>query len=165
LSRPAVGSIAVIDYGIGNLRSAEKALVHLGAPARLVQDPREIAEASGVVLPGVAAFGPSAHALSESGLGVAALEAVNRGVPFLGICVGFQLLYESSEENPGVAGLGVFKGKVRRLPAGVKCPQMQWNQLHRVGGAACDLLAGLGEIADQRLAVCNGCDHMVELRR
>ena len=95
------GLIAVLDYGIGNLRSAEKALVHLGAPARLVSDPAEAAAAAGVVLPGVGAFGRCAAALRDSGLDRVALDAIDVGTPFLGICVGFQLLYEGSEEAPG----------------------------------------------------------------
>ncbi len=121
--------IAVLDYGIGNLRSAEKALQHLGADGRLVADPDRAAEADGVVLPGVGAFGRCAEALRASGLAAVARDAVRRGVPFLGICVGFQLLYEASEEDPGVEGLGILPGTVRRLPPGVKRPQMQWNVL------------------------------------
>jgi imidazole glycerol-phosphate synthase subunit HisH len=121
--------IAVLDYGIGNLRSAEKALQHLGADAQLVDDPDRAASADGVVLPGVGAFGRCAAALEASGLGAVARDAVRRGLPFLGICVGFQLLYEGSEEDPSAAGLGVLPGTVRRLPDGVKHPQMQWNVL------------------------------------
>jgi glutamine amidotransferase len=139
------GSIAVLDYGIGNLRSAEKALVHLGADARLVTDPAEAAEAAGVVLPGVGAFGRCAQALRSTGLADCALDALARGKPFFGICVGFQLLYEGSEEAPGVPGLGVLAGKVRALPAGVKQPQMQWNPLRRRLGTDSALLAGLPE--------------------
>ena len=137
--------IAVLDYGIGNLRSAEKALVHLGADARLVSDPEVAATATGVVMPGVGAFGPCAAALRRSGLGEVALDAIARGVPFFGICVGFQLLYEGSEEAPGVAGLGVLGGTVRSLPEGVKRPQMQWNRLCRRDGTDSALLAGLGD--------------------
>lgn len=137
--------IAVLDYGIGNLRSAEKALLHLGAAARLVADPDEVAGARGVVLPGVGAFGPCAAALAASGLGDPARRAIDAGVPFLGICVGFQLLFEESEESPEVAGLGVLAGSVRRLPAGVKHPQMQWNLLDRRPGTASGLLAGLAD--------------------
>jgi imidazole glycerol-phosphate synthase subunit HisH len=121
--------IAVLDYGIGNLRSAEKALQHLGADAQLVDDPDRAAAADGIVLPGVGAFGRCAAALEASGLGAVARDAVRRGLPFLGICVGFQLLYEGSEEDPSAAGLGVLPGTVRRLPDGVKHPQMQWNVL------------------------------------
>ncbi|HEY1733803.1 MAG TPA: imidazole glycerol phosphate synthase subunit HisH, partial [Acidimicrobiales bacterium] len=149
--------IAVLDYGIGNLRSAEKALQHVGAAARLVDDPDDVAGAAGVVLPGVGAFGPCAAALEASGLAGPARAAIDAGVPFLGICVGFQLLYERSDESPGARGLGVFAGTVRTLPAGVKRPQMQWNRLDRIvdgdgadrGGDSADrraepaLLAGL----------------------
>lgn len=142
--RPGAGDlIAVLDYGIGNLRSAEKALQHLGAPARLVQDPDEVASARGVVLPGVGAFAPCAAALRATGMAEAAVDAVRRGVPFLGICVGFQLLYEGSEESSGVAGLGLLPGIVRRLPDGVKRPQMQWNRLERLAGAESAMLRGL----------------------
>ena len=136
--------IAVLDYGIGNLRSAEKALQHVGADARLVDDPDEVAGAAGVVLPGVGAFGRCAEALSASGLDRAVNDAVDRGIPFLGICVGFQLLYEGSEEDPSATGLGILPGTVRRLPVGVKHPQMQWNTLE-IGHS--DLLAGMPEPA------------------
>ena len=98
--------IAVLDYGIGNLRSAEKAFQHLGADATLTADPEVIAAADGVVLPGVGAFGPCREALRRAGLDGPTLEAVASGRPFLGICVGMQLLYDGSEESPGVAGLG-----------------------------------------------------------
>jgi imidazole glycerol-phosphate synthase subunit HisH len=125
--------IAVLDYGIGNLRSAEKALQHLGADAQLIDDPDRADEADGVVLPGVGAFGRCAQALRSSGLDRTVRRAVASHVPFLGICVGFQLLYQGSDESPSEAGLGVLDGMVRRLPPGVKHPQMQWNQLERVG--------------------------------
>lgn len=136
--------IAVLDYGIGNLRSAEKALQRVGADARLVADPADAVGAAGVVLPGVGAFGRCAEELTASGLAEVALDAVARGVPFLGICVGFQLLYEGSEEDPTAAGLGVLPGTVRRLATGVKHPQMQWNTLE-VGRSA--LLAGVPDPA------------------
>jgi glutamine amidotransferase len=125
----AAPRIAVVDYGIGNLRSAEKALQHVGAAARLVTDPVDVAAADAVVLPGVGAFGACARALRESGLEGPARAALEAGVPFFGVCVGFQLLYEGSVESPGAAGLGVFAGDVAALPSGVKHPQMQWNQL------------------------------------
>jgi imidazole glycerol-phosphate synthase subunit HisH len=137
--------IAVLDYGIGNLRSAEKALQHLGADARLVTDPDQAAGAAGVVLPGVGAFGRCAEALRRSGLEKAARQALEGGTPFLGICIGLQLLYEGSDEAPGVDGLGVLAGAVRALPAGVKRPQMQWNRLRRRPGRPNTLLAGSGE--------------------
>lgn len=138
---PAGPRLAVVDSGIGNLRSAEKALQRVGADARLVDDPSAVAAADGVVLPGVGAFGRCREALAERGLDQAVLDAVARRVPLLGICVGLQLLYEGSEESPGSAGLGVLPGVVRRLPAGVKHPQMQWNRLE-VRDPACPLLSG-----------------------
>jgi glutamine amidotransferase len=123
--------IAVLDYGIGNLRSAQKALEHVGADARLTADPAEVAAADGVVLPGVGAFGPCIDALRAAGLEAPARQAVEAGTPFLGICVGMQMLYEGSEEDPATPGMGVLEGRVRRLPDGVKRPQMQWNKLDR----------------------------------
>jgi glutamine amidotransferase len=122
-------SIAVLDYGIGNLRSAEKALQHVGADACLTADPDVIFAAKGVVLPGVGAFGRCMDALDSTGLSTIARSAVTRGVPFLAICIGMQLLYDGSEETPGRSGLGILPGTVRRLPDGVKHPQMQWNTL------------------------------------
>jgi imidazole glycerol-phosphate synthase subunit HisH len=141
----AAPRIAVLDYGIGNLRSAEKALQHVGADARLVTEPADVAAADAVVLPGVGAFGACARALRESGLEGPARAAVEDGVPFFGVCVGFQLLYEGSAESPGAEGLGVFAGIVAALPSGVKHPQMQWNQLDvTVGqGIAPALMRGL----------------------
>ena len=137
--------IAVLDYGIGNLASAQKALAHLGADAQLVADPDLAAGARAVVLPGVGSFGPCAAALRASGLHQVVLHAVEQELPFLGICVGFQLLYEGSDEAPGVPGLGVLAGTVRRLPDGVKHPQMQWNVLQRAAQRPTRLLAGLPE--------------------
>ncbi len=121
--------IAVLDYGIGNLRSAQKALERVGADARLTADLDEIEAADAVVLPGVGAFGACMDALRRSGLDRAALGAIDAGRPFLGVCVGMQMLYSGSDENPGVSGLGVFDRTIRLLPAGVKRPQMQWNLL------------------------------------
>jgi imidazole glycerol-phosphate synthase subunit HisH len=135
--------IAVLDYGIGNLRSAQKALVHLGADARLVTDPDEAVGAAGVVLPGVGAFGRCAEALRAGGLATVVHEAARNGTPFLGICVGFQLLFEGSDEAPGTPGLGLLAGTVRRLDATVKHPQMQWNRLRRVPGKSSRMLEEL----------------------
>ncbi len=140
LPRPLV---AVLDYGIGNLRSAQKALQKAGADAQLTADPELIAKADGVVLPGVGNFGRCMQALHACGLAELAVNAAASGRPFLGICVGLQMLYEWSDESPGVAGLGIMAGTVVRLPDGVKRPQMQWNQLHRVPTSS--LLAGLGD--------------------
>jgi imidazole glycerol-phosphate synthase subunit HisH len=125
--------VAVLDYGIGNLRSAQKALEKVGADARLTADPSLVADAAGVVLPGVGAFGSCMAALREAKLDRVAHDAVDAGQPFLGVCVGMQLLYEGSDEDPGVPGLGILPGKVHRLPDGVKHPQMQWNTLDIAG--------------------------------
>ena len=138
--------IAVLDYGIGNLRSAQKALEKAGADARLISDPADAAGAAGVVLPGVGAFGRCMEALRSTGLDRVALAAVDAGTPFLGVCVGMQMLYASSEESPGVAGLAVLDGTVVRLPDGVKRPQMQWNVLVPARADSA-LLDGLGSAA------------------
>jgi glutamine amidotransferase len=136
--------VAVVDYGIGNLHSAHKALVRLGADARLTDDPGCIAEALAVVLPGVGAFGACMAALRARGLEQPVLAAVASGRPFLGICIGTQLLFESSDEAPSVPGLGVLAGAVRWLPSGVKHPQMQWNRVDVVDDAE-PMFARLGE--------------------
>ncbi|HVB91096.1 MAG TPA: imidazole glycerol phosphate synthase subunit HisH [Acidimicrobiales bacterium] len=165
--------IAVLDYGIGNLRSAEKALQHVGGAARLVTDAASVEAADAVVLPGVGAFGACARALRASGLEETARGALGAGVPFFGVCVGFQLLYEGSAESPEAAGLGVFPGTVGPLPDGVKHPQMQWNQLVVPAGAGAGgpgplPLRGLGDrpwvyfvhsyappVGDETVAVCD----------
>ncbi|MEZ5177021.1 MAG: imidazole glycerol phosphate synthase subunit HisH [Acidimicrobiales bacterium] len=126
--------VAVLDYGIGNLRSAQKALEHVGADARLTADPGLIADAVGIVLPGVGAFGRCMEALADAGLAdvahdAASAAAAGEGRPFLGVCVGMQMLFDGSDETPGVPGLGVVGGQIRLLPEGVKRPQMQWNVL------------------------------------
>jgi glutamine amidotransferase len=138
LTKPVV---AVLDYGIGNLRSAQKALEHVGADARLTADPDEIRAAHGVVLPGVGAFGRCMDALRDAGLDTLAIEAARAGRPFFGICVGMQLLYEGSDEDPDATGLGLLPGRVRLLPEGQKRPQMQWNTLDIIGEPP--LFAGL----------------------
>ena len=135
--------VAVLDYGIGNLRSAQKALERVGADARLTADRGVVREAAGVVLPGVGAFGRCMEALREADLEEPARDAIDSGVPFLGICVGMQMLYEASEEDPGTPGMGVLGAKVRRLPDGVKRPQMQWNRLDR--SAESPMFTGLDE--------------------
>jgi glutamine amidotransferase len=137
--------IAVLDYGIGNLRSAEKALQHVGADARLVTDGASVEAADGVVLPGVGAFGACARALHDSGLEPAARAAIAAGVPFFGVCIGFQLMYDASAESPGAAGLGIFSGTVDVLPPRVKHPQMQWNQLLATSEKEPAPLRGLGD--------------------
>jgi glutamine amidotransferase len=134
--------IAVLDYGIGNLRSAQKALEKVGAEAVLTADPAEVAAADGVILPGVGHFARCIEALRRSGLEEPARAAIDAGTPFLGICIGMQLLYDGSDEAPDAKGMGVLPGRVRLLPDGVKRPQMQWNRLdHR----PTPMLAGLDE--------------------
>jgi glutamine amidotransferase len=140
--RHSEGEIAVVDYGIGNLRSAEKALVAAGAPARLVSEPEAVASAAGVVVPGVGAFGSCARALRRTGFADAIDDAARAGKPVLGICVGLQLFFEGSEEDPSTPGLGLLEGVVRRLPAGVKHPQMQWNQVWPTPGRRSWVLEG-----------------------
>ncbi|MDP6077739.1 MAG: imidazole glycerol phosphate synthase subunit HisH [Acidimicrobiales bacterium] len=130
IQRPLV---AVLDYGIGNLRSAQKALQRMGADARLTADRHLVDDAAAVVLPGVGAFGRCLEALEESGLRDVSITAAGQAVagdkPFLGICVGMQMLFEESDESPGSHGLGILKGRVKRISGDVKCPQMQWNRL------------------------------------
>jgi imidazole glycerol-phosphate synthase subunit HisH len=121
--------IAVLDYGIGNLRSAQKALQRCGADARLTVDHGLIADADAVVLPGVGAFGACMAALREADLEDAVEEAVDSGRPFLGICVGMQMLFDSSEEDDSAVGLGVIPGTIRWLGSELPRPQMQWNLL------------------------------------
>jgi glutamine amidotransferase len=127
--------IAVVDYGIGNLRSAEKALQHLDADAGLTSDVSVIEAADAVVLPGVGAFGACMTALRAAGLEDVTKAAATDGRPFLGICIGMQMLFESSAETPGVPGLGVVPGRVTLLPTTVRLPQMGWNTLDVVAGS------------------------------
>lgn len=123
--------IAMIDYGAGNLKSVEKAFLHLGCDIKITSDKAEIEAADKVILPGVGAFGHCMQALQNADMVEVVHEIVRRGTPLLGICVGLQLMFEESEESPGVAGLGLFKGKIVKIPSveGLKIPQMGWNRL------------------------------------
>ena len=121
--------IAVLDYGIGNLRSAQKSLERAGAESVLTSSAGDVDTADGVVLPGVGSFGRVMEAIRERGVDELARVTVAAHKPFLGICVGMQALYEKSDESPGVAGLGILPGTIRVLSDSVKRPQMQWNQL------------------------------------
>ncbi|MCD8023644.1 MAG: imidazole glycerol phosphate synthase subunit HisH [Lachnospiraceae bacterium] len=123
--------IAIIDYDAGNLSSVEKALASLGEASVITRDREEILRADKVILPGVGAFGDAMRRLHQYGLVDVLREVAQRGTPFLGICLGLQLLFESSEESPGVEGLGICKGKILRLPdaEGLKIPHMGWNSL------------------------------------
>lgn len=123
--------IAVIDYDAGNIKSVEKAVQLLGEEARPTRNAEEILGADGVILPGVGAFGDAMEKLERYGLVDVIHQCVERNIPFLGICLGLQLLFDSSEESPGVKGLGILRGKVVRLPgdAGLKIPHIGWNDL------------------------------------
>ncbi len=123
--------IAIIDYDAGNLKSVEKALLFLGEEAKVTSNAEEILAADKIILPGVGAFGDAMEKLNTSGLSETIREAVKRKIPLLGICLGLQLLFEASEESPGVDGLSVLKGKIVRIPdkEGFKVPHIGWNSL------------------------------------
>ncbi len=122
--------IAIVDYGMGNLRSVQKAFEKVGAGARVIPSPRELADASGIVLPGVGAFGQAMDNLRAAGWVEPLRRACERGVPFIGICLGMQLLFDSSDEMGQHAGLGILPGEVKRFNDDLKVPQMGWNQIH-----------------------------------
>jgi glutamine amidotransferase len=123
--------IAIIDYDAGNVKSVEKAVAYLGSKAELTDDPEIIRKADGVILPGVGAFGDAMKSLRSRNLPEVIREVTAAGKPFLGICLGMQLLFQDSEESPGVEGLGICKGHILRIPSdGVrKVPQIGWNSL------------------------------------
>ena len=122
----------IIDYGAGNIKSVEKALLSLGQEVVITDDADTILNAERIILPGVGAFGNAMAQLEKTGLDEVIREAVRRKIPFLGICLGLQLLFEKSDEALGVKGLGVLKGEVKKIPAkkGLKIPHMGWNSLH-----------------------------------
>ncbi|MDD5940457.1 MAG: imidazole glycerol phosphate synthase subunit HisH [Lachnospiraceae bacterium] len=129
---------AIIDYGAGNIKSVENALHRLGGDPVLTADPAVILSADHVILPGVGAFGEAMERLHESGMDAVIRQAVQKGIPFLGICLGLQLLFDSSEESPGVQGLGILPGRILRLPeegpaesstVHYKVPEIGWNDL------------------------------------
>ena len=135
--------IAIIDYGAGNLRSVRNTLTHLGAQVVTASTPDQLAGASKIVLPGVGAFGAGINALRAAGFEEPIKEAVAAGVPLIGICLGMQYLFESSDEMGQHRGLGLLPGRVTRFPAdGPKVPHIGWNQLH-IRSAENGLLAGL----------------------
>ncbi|MCM1497638.1 MAG: imidazole glycerol phosphate synthase subunit HisH [Clostridium sp.] len=123
--------IAILDYDAGNMKSVEKALRYLGQETVTTKDRDQILESEKVILPGVGSFGDAMKRLRDSGLDRVIYDVVDRGIPFLGICLGLQMLYESSDEAPGVAGLGLLKGTIKRIPdkPGLKIPHMGWNSL------------------------------------
>lgn len=133
--------VALIDYGAGNLHSVHKALEHSGADVAITADPTEAERADALVLPGQGHFRQVMEAFLESGFEPVVRAHIAAERPFLGICVGLQLLMASSEEAPGVPGLGVLAGTVKRFPKGVSVPQMGWNQVFKTGDPA--LLEGV----------------------
>ena len=137
--------ISIIDYGAGNLQSVEKALRHIGCDCQVTADPGRLLASDAAVLPGVGSFGDAMDQLRSRGLEEPIHRFVESGKPFLGICLGLQILFEESQESPGVKGLGLLKGKILRLPkeSGLKIPHIGWNSLevkNREG-----LFAGLPE--------------------
>lgn len=139
--------IAIIDYGAGNLRSVSNALESLDAPYLVSSDPEELASADGVILPGVGAFGHAMNEIRRRGMAEAIRKTARSGKPFLGICVGMQLFFDESEENPGVPGLGLIPGRVVRFSGGngLKVPHMGWNQIKTVKESR--ILEGLPDAA------------------
>lgn len=123
--------VAIIDYDAGNIKSVEKAIQFLGQEAVITRNPEEILNASHVILPGVGAFGDAMEKLQKYNLVPVIHEVIRRKIPFIGICLGLQLLFESSEETPGVEGLGILKGVIRRIPDKdeLKIPHIGWNSL------------------------------------
>ncbi len=124
--------IAIVDYDAGNIKSVEKALHFLGQEALVTGDSEEILKADKVILPGVGAFGDAMDTIRSRGLDKVLYKVAENGTPFLGICLGLQLLFERSDEAPGVEGLGILKGEILRIPEkeGLKIPHMGWNSLH-----------------------------------
>lgn len=137
--------IAIIDYDAGNIKSVEKALCYLGEETIVTRDVNELKNADKVILPGVGNFGDCMANLKKYDLIPVIHEIIDRGTPFLGICLGLQLLFESSEESPGVEGLGILKGKIVKIPKkdGLKIPHMGWNSLHLINNGT--LFKGIPE--------------------
>ena len=123
--------VAIIDYDAGNIKSVEKALLYLGEEVIITRDREQILNSDKVILPGVGAFGDAMEKLRSYGLDKVIYEVVERKIPFLGICLGLQLLFEKSDETPGVKGLGVLPGEILRIPdkEGIKIPHMGWNSV------------------------------------
>jgi len=123
--------IAIVDYGVGNIRSVERALAHVGAEPKLTADPDDMEKADGVVLPGVGAFAPALDRLSERGLGRRIVELAKKGKPLLGVCLGYQLLFDESEEHGHHTGLGLLPGKVVRVESSARLPVIGWCRLQQ----------------------------------
>src|ERR1700730_250157 len=150
-------NVTLIDYGAGNLPSVERALQRLGVPTRRTAESAAMAEASALILPGVGHYSALVRALDTNGLREALLEAMASGVPFLGICLGLQVLYRASEEAPELRGLDVLHGSVRRLTGAVKLPHMGWNQVR--GRSRSQLLEGVPPAASFYFAHSSAASH------
>jgi glutamine amidotransferase len=122
-------TIAIVDYGVGNIRSVERALAHVGAKPKLTADPDELERAEGIVLPGVGAFAPALEKLSEGGLGRRIVELAKKGKPLLGVCLGYQLLFDESTEHGRHEGLGLLPGKVVEVADSPRLPVIGWCRL------------------------------------
>ena len=162
--------ITILDYGAGNLRSVQNTLAEIGAEYELVRDAGGLSRARKIVLPGVGHFGQMIRALDQMRVRPALLERIGSGVPFLGICLGLQALFQSSEEAPDERGLGVFPGEIRRFPADARVPHMGWNEIASQPGSK--LLRGIAAhpylyFAHSYYAPVNGataatCTYMVD---
>ena len=148
--------IAIIDYDAGNIKSVEKALLYLGQEVKVTGDKETILSADKVILPGVGAFGDAMATIRERGLEDVIRQVVDQGTPFLGICLGLQLLFERSDEAPGVEGLGILKGEILKIPEkeGMKIPHMGWNSLHLDRKSIHRLLYPYSCICRKRQCVC-----------
>jgi len=137
------GTVALVDYGAGNLRSVENALRQVGAAVVVTHDPEVVRRADRVVVPGQGSMPACAEAMRQSGVEASLREAIARGAPVLGICVGLQILFEAGEEGGGARGLGLLQGTVRRLPPGVKLPHIGWSPVRAAGAPLSPLFAPL----------------------
>lgn len=124
--------IAIVDYGVGNLRSVERALLHVGAQPRITADPEQLARANGLVLPGVGAFAPALRRLQQGNLGRFLVELARRGRPLLGVCLGYQLLFEESHEHGRHQGLGLLRGRVVEVTGSPRLPVIGWCRLRQL---------------------------------
>jgi glutamine amidotransferase len=143
-----MGTIAVIDYGMGNLRSVEKALEEAGGRTLVTSKPADLKRCSKIVFPGVGAFGDAMKELGRLGLADPIRESIAAGKPFLGLCLGLQLLFDKSEEAPGVKGLGVLRGEVKRFrfpKGGLKVPHMGWNSIEKAADSAIKSIEKTGD--------------------
>ena len=152
--------IGIVDYGMGNLRSVQKALQAVGADARIYQRPEDLAAADKIVLPGVGAMQPAMQRLTELGLTAPIKAAVAAGKPFLGICLGFQLLFESSSEGGTVPGLGILPGTVERFSS-LKVPHMGWNQIRINPTARCGGESRTGRMCIFAIRILSGRRNLI----